>query len=129
MAVLKQLLRTARAKRKGGPLPSAANRNHVNAAGVKGRRDGATSSLKETGTIYRLMIETIRQPALAVAPNGTLLFYNNYLRELLELRPDQLDGHSIYGLFDKTDRAKIHALLERPALSGAPGVRAALRTA
>jgi PAS domain S-box-containing protein len=106
----------------------AIREGQVDAVVVKGRNGEQIYSLKETENIYRLMIETIRQPAVALARDGTIVFFNDCLRELVGRPPDQITGRPLVGLIDSADQSKLRAMLRRAHSTQSADASVALRT-
>src|SRR5262245_37398743 len=71
----------------------AIREGHVDAVVVQGSDGEQVYSLHETENVYRRMIETIRQPAVAMARDGAMVFCNDRFREMAGL-PEQTAGHA-----------------------------------
>lgn len=67
----------------------------VSAAIVSGSRGEQAFSLSESVSICRLMVEAMSEVALAVTPEGVVLFANHRLAGLLERPLEQIVGRSL----------------------------------
>jgi PAS domain S-box-containing protein len=108
----------------------AIREGEVDAVVVAGARGEQVYSLSGAETVYRLAVETMAEAALAVSPDGRIIFCNPRLGEFLGLPIGALLGRRVADFVADQDRPRLARLVERarkaPAwtrlmLSGAPG--------
>jgi len=82
---------------------------------------------------YRTFVETMRQGAATISPDGTILYCNRHFCDVLRVRPDVAVGNSIYKFIEARDEAVLRAALweaiSPSGSSGLPNSRIAMRAA
>lgn len=83
----------------------------VDAVIVAGSRGEQVFSLTESADLYRLMVETMNEAGLAVTPDGTILFANNYLAKMLQVPLEKVVGRPALKFVHPDSSPALHALI------------------
>ena len=87
--------------------------------GENGERQVYT--LENTDRPYRVLIEQIQEGALTLSAEGTVLYCNRRLAEMLDVRQERLIGQPLKGFVPVEDEAALTRLLEDARLGVARG--------
>ncbi|MEO8285992.1 MAG: ATP-binding protein [Chloroflexota bacterium] len=85
----------------------------VDALIVDGQDGSQVFTLRGADRPYRLLVEEMSQGAATLLPDGTLLYCNLRLAEMLHIPLQKLIGSSLCGFVSESDRAAFEHLLER----------------
>ncbi|MCE5278516.1 MAG: response regulator [Planctomycetaceae bacterium] len=88
----------------------AIHEGEVDAVIVSGSQGEQVFSLVGAESVYRLIVETMKEAAFTVAFDGRILFCNAQFGQFVERPMEQIVGHSL-NEFVKTDRATVSSLL------------------
>jgi len=91
----------------------AIREGEVDAVIVSGSKGERIFSLSESESIYRLMVETMSEAGLAVTPEGTILFSNNYMRTMLRSPLEQVVGKPLARFVSPRSRHRLKSLLTK----------------
>jgi PAS domain S-box-containing protein len=91
----------------------AIRNGQVDAILVDGEKGVQVFSLTGAETIYRLMVETMAEAAIDVAPDGCILFCNERFSRFVAVPNEQLVGRNLVEFIPPEDRENFRALLER----------------
>ncbi|HLP18314.1 MAG TPA: PAS domain-containing protein, partial [Bacteroidota bacterium] len=91
----------------------AIREGEVDAVIVSGSRGDRVFSLTESKNMHRLMVETMSEVALASTLDGTIVYSNGSLCDLLLLTPGQTLGRSIFQFVIEQDREDLCTLILR----------------
>lgn len=89
----------------------AIREGEVDAVIVSGSRGEQVFSLVGSDSIYRLIVETMKEAAFTVTFDGTILYCNARLGEFLSRPIEQIIGRSLHEFVDSANRAAANALL------------------
>src|SRR5262245_9229950 len=77
-------------------------------------------ALRSADPLYRLMIEQMKEGALTLSAEGTIVYCNFYFAELVRVPRETLLGASAGPFFHPPSRAVFEALLQQAAADGGP---------
>jgi PAS domain S-box-containing protein len=89
----------------------AIREGEVDAIVVSGSRGELVFSLAGAESVYRLIVETMKEAALTVALDGTILFCNAQFGEFVHNRPEQIVGHRVQTFIAVEHQESIESLL------------------
>lgn len=92
---------------------SAIRRGEVDALVVSTDQDDRVFTLRNADHTYRVMVETMQEGAATALPDGTILYANNRLAEMLDFRLEQLIGSSFVDLLEPEARPVMKQWLSR----------------
>ncbi len=95
----------------------------VDALIVDGPNGSQVFTLRGAEHPYRLLVEEMSEGAATLLPDGTLLYCNMRLAEMLHTPLQKLIGASIYGFMGESDRAALAQLMERTLSNERSGER------
>src|SRR3954453_15795026 len=84
---------------------------HVEALVVRTPRGEGIFTLPSTDQPYRLMVEQMREGALTLSADGTILYCNNRFAELVAYPSEQVAGRSITEFVSSEDLARLKTML------------------
>ncbi len=84
---------------------------HVDALMMRGPNGEQIFTLKSADQPYRQMVEQMREGALTLAHDGTILYCNRRFAELVALPLERLVGRSLQEFVDPADHPRLQALL------------------
>lgn len=93
----------------------AIREGEVDAVIVSGSQGDRVFSLTETENLHRLMVETMNEAGLAIAPDGLVLYGNRRAADLLKRPRDELLGRRLHALVAPQDEARLRDLVEASA--------------
>jgi len=93
----------------------AIREGEVDAIVVSGRGGDRVFSLTGSEQVYRLIVETMKEAALTVAFDETILFCNAQLGEFLKLPQERILGHRLHEFVAPDQSSSIPALIARSA--------------
>ena len=93
----------------------------VDALMVSGRRGPRVVALKGEEPSYRLLVEAMSEGAATLSRNGSVLYCNGRLAELIHRAPDKVIGNLGQSLVVKTERDRFSALLAEARKGPAKG--------
>jgi PAS domain S-box-containing protein len=114
-----RLIETEERLAEANDLISAIRAGEVDAVVVSGPKGEQIFTLRGAEYAYRALVEAINEGAATLTLDGTILYCNQHLAELLALPLEQIIGRPFIHLIDNTTVDTIEALLSR-ALSGSP---------
>jgi PAS domain S-box-containing protein len=91
----------------------AIREGEVDAIVVSGKRGDLVYSLSGAEQIYRLIVETMREAALTVALDGTILFCNHQFSQFLGLPQEKILGHALGEFVDPAQAFSLPGLIAR----------------
>ncbi|MCL5095971.1 MAG: response regulator [Candidatus Omnitrophica bacterium] len=109
---------------------NAIREGEVDAIVVKGSKGDQVFSLHGAESIYRLIVETMKEAACTVTLDGKVLFSNNQVSELLQIPLNQLIGRSLTDFVVPDDREPLarflhssqsHSIKQRIVFQGTAG--------
>src|SRR5688572_33503887 len=77
---------------------------HVEALVVHAPEGEQIYTLRSADQPYRLMVEQMREGALTLAADGTILYCNQRFAELMARPPERIAGHAVGEFLDTDDR-------------------------
>ena len=89
----------------------AIREGEVDAVIVSGSRGEQVFSLVGAESIYRLIVETMKEAAFTVTFDGKILFCNAQFGEFVKRPMEQILGHSLREFVDPANRSAADALL------------------
>ncbi len=89
----------------------AIREGEVDAVVVSGTRGDQIFSLVGTDSIYRLIVETMKEAAFTVTFDGTILFCNAQFGELVKRPLEVIVGHPLHEFVEEGQRASATSLL------------------
>jgi PAS domain S-box-containing protein len=89
----------------------AIREGEVDAVIVSGSKGEQVFSLVGTDSIYRLIVETMKEAAFTITFDGKILFCNVQFGELVKRSMESVVGHPFHEFVAETDRASAAALL------------------
>jgi PAS domain S-box-containing protein len=101
-------------------LVRAIHDGEVDAFVLRHRDSYKIHALQDADTAYRVLVEGMRQGAATIASNGTILYANRRLCEMLGSSAEAIVGHSVTDCFG-FDSETIRALLRSAVEGEAPG--------
>jgi PAS domain S-box-containing protein len=101
-------------------LVRAIHDGEVDAFVLRYRDSYKVHALQGADTADRVLVEGMRQGAVTIAANGTILYANRRLCEMLGSSPESTVGRSITECFD-LDQDTLHAILRSATEGHAPG--------
>ena len=93
----------------------------VDAVIVSGPQGEQVYTLKGADHTYRLLIEQMKEGAATLAADGTILYCNRRLGDMLQMPLEQVIGSSIYGVVAPADWQLCEALLQQGSQGAAKG--------
>ena len=84
---------------------------HVEALIIQAPQGEELFTLRSADQPYRLMVEQMREGALTVAPDGTVLYCNNCFAEMLGVPAPRVSGQPLAKFIASADAVKLPALL------------------
>src|SRR5262252_5031284 len=84
---------------------------HVEALVVRTPQGEEIFTLRTADQPYRLMVEQMREGALTLAGDGTILYCNSRFAELVATPPERVAGRSIADFVDAYDGARLNTML------------------
>jgi len=91
----------------------AIRRGEVDALVVSTAEGDRVFTLTGADHPYRVMIETMKEGAVTLASDGTILFCNQHFADIVKESLEKVIGSSIYPYISKTDLPLFEALVER----------------
>src|SRR5688572_4992737 len=88
---------------------------HVEALVVRSPAGEQIYTLRSADQPYRLMVEQMREGALTLAADGTILYCNSRFAELMALPPERITGQNLKRFIDRDDLPKLQAMLTADA--------------
>ena len=88
---------------------------HIEALVVHSPDGEQIYTLRSADQPYRLMVEQMREGALTLADDGTILFTNNRFAELMALPPERITGQNLSRFIDAADLPKLQTMLNANA--------------
>jgi PAS domain S-box-containing protein len=85
---------------------------HVEALVVHAGGGDQIYTLRSADQPYRLMVEQMREGALTLAADGTILYCNQRFAELVAQAPERITGHPFDTFLDPIDLSKLQRLLD-----------------
>ena len=85
---------------------------HIEALVVRGPEGEQIYTLRSADQPYRLMVEQMREGALTLAADGTILYCNLRFAELIGLPPERITGRNLTAFIDAADLPLLQDLLE-----------------
>ena len=89
----------------------AIREGHVEALVVSGLEGEQIYTLRSADQPYRLMVEQMREGALTLAADGTILYCNQRFAELMGLPPESITGRNLTDFIESADHAKLQGML------------------
>jgi PAS domain S-box-containing protein len=89
----------------------AIREGEVDAVIVSGSKGEQVFSLVGAESIYRLIVETMKEAAFTVAFDGKILFCNAQFSEFIKRPMEQILGHALWEFVDPANRSAADALL------------------
>ncbi|HMA53974.1 MAG TPA: ATP-binding protein, partial [Acidobacteriota bacterium] len=105
----------------------AIREGEVDAVIVSGSKGERIFSLRESESIYRLMVETMSEAGLAVTPEGIILFANDCFARMVRKPLEQVAGKPLAQCVSLDSRRRLSSLLAR-ARRGPTEARIVLET-
>src|SRR5689334_20410910 len=84
---------------------------HVEALVVRTPQGEEIFTLRTADQPYRLMVEQMREGALTLAADGTILYCNSRFAELVASPPERVSGRSIAGFISPDDTPRMKTML------------------
>ena len=84
---------------------------HVEALVVRTPRGEEIFTLRSADQPYRLMVEQMREGALTLSADGTILYCNNRFAELVAYPPERVSGRSFAEFLAPDDQARLRTML------------------
>jgi PAS domain S-box-containing protein len=84
---------------------------HVEALVVRAAEGEQIYTLRSADQPYRLMVEQMREGALTLAADGTILYCNQRFAELMARPPERIAGQPLAGFIDARDLPTLQELL------------------
>jgi PAS domain S-box-containing protein len=100
----------------------------VDAIVVPGPHGNQVFTLAGSDSAYRVFVERMKEGAVTVGADGTILYCNRAFAEILEYPLDQIIGKSVYEFVPKTERDRFDSVYQHP-LDGPPKMELQLRDA
>lgn len=91
----------------------AIQRGEVDALVVSGPNGNQIFTLQGAEHPYRLLVEAMNEGAATLVPDGTVLYCNRRLAEILEVPLEKVIGASLQSFFPAAERETVKALVER----------------
>ncbi|HUR69704.1 MAG TPA: ATP-binding protein [Candidatus Thermoplasmatota archaeon] len=86
----------------------------VDAIVVSGPRGERAYTLEGADHPFRILVETMAEGALTLAPDGTIVYANARFAQLARTTLDRVLARSIHDFVDETDRPSIQRLVKEP---------------
>src|SRR5713226_9552606 len=96
-----------------GETLHAIHSGEVDALVVGGPQGERVITLQDADHHYRILMEQIQESALTVAADGTILYCNNRLADMLKTSSHTLLGASIHDFIPPKDQAVFQTLLQQ----------------
>ncbi|RPI21904.1 MAG: PAS domain S-box protein [Acidobacteria bacterium] len=93
----------------------AIREGEVDAIIVSGERGERVYSLAGSEQVYRLIVETMKEAALTVTLEGTILFCNEQFGQFLGLNREEILGHGLQEFVAVDQRSSVRELIARSA--------------
>jgi signal transduction histidine kinase/ActR/RegA family two-component response regulator len=90
---------------------TAIREGHVEALVVSGADGEQIYTLRSADQPYRLMVEQMREGALTLAADGTILYCNQRFAELMALPPERIAGQALGGFLQPDDAPTLERIL------------------
>src|ERR1051325_1410373 len=90
---------------------TAIREGHVEALVVQGADGEQIYTLRSADQPYRLMVEQMREGALTLAADGTILYCNHRFAELVAHAPERVTGRGIADFLSHDDELKLRTML------------------
>ena len=90
---------------------TAIREGHVEALVVQGADGEQIYTLRSADQPYRLMVEQMREGALTLAADGTILYCNQRFAELMALPPERIAGQALGGFLQPDDAPTLKRVL------------------
>jgi PAS domain S-box-containing protein len=90
---------------------TAIREGHVDALVVSAPDGEQIYALRTADQPYRLMVEQMREGALTLAADGTILYCNQRFAELMGQPPERIAGHALHEFLDTDDRETVGRVL------------------
>jgi PAS domain S-box-containing protein len=107
LETLKEKLNEAQAKL------GAIRSGETDAPVVRGRTGEQVFALTGAEHVYRELVETMKEGAAALSPDGSILYCNGRLAEMLRMPVEKIVGKSMSGFVHPDDRNVFDALVEQ----------------
>jgi two-component system CheB/CheR fusion protein len=92
----------------------AIREGHVDAIVVPGPNGAQVFTLAGSDSSYRVFVERMKEGAVTISPDGTILYCNRAFSEILGLALEQVIGRSIYEFVPKTERGRFDSVYQHP---------------
>ena len=90
---------------------------HVEALVVHAPEGEQIYTLRSADQPYRLMVEQMREGALTLAADGTILYCNQRFAELMARPPERITGQNLSEFIDAADLPTLQHVLQRGVVS------------
>src|SRR4051812_22668251 len=90
---------------------NAIRQGHVEALVVSSPEGEQIYTLRSADQPYRLMVEQMREGALTLAADGTILYCNQRFAELMALPPERIAGQALGGFLQPDDAPTLERIL------------------
>jgi PAS domain S-box-containing protein len=92
----------------------AIREGHVDAIVVPGPNGTQVFTLAGSDAAYRVFVERMKEGAVTISPDGTILYCNHAFSEILQLHLDQVIGRSIYEFVPRPERDRFDSVYKHP---------------
>jgi PAS domain S-box-containing protein len=114
LAALRAELERLRAERdEAAETLRAIREGEVDAIVVSGSEGDQVFSLAGSESVYRLIVETMKEAALTVTTDGRILFCNGQFSAFVQTAPEQILGHPLTQFVASEQRALVASLLAK----------------
>ncbi|TLD42751.1 MAG: Signal transduction histidine kinase [Candidatus Jettenia ecosi] len=93
----------------------------VDAIVIRGHKGEQVYSLTSEEYPYRVIVESINEGAVTLTPEGTILYANKRLAEILKFPLEEIISRSFYDFISEKDRGFFSVLLEKSLRKGSKG--------
>ncbi len=94
---------------------NAIREGHVEALIVQSGNSQEIYTLRSADQPYRLMVEQMREGAMTLADDGTILYCNQRFAELMGVPPERITGQNLSRFVECNDLPKMRVMLKAPA--------------
>src|SRR6185437_11690836 len=91
----------------------AIRNGEVDAVVVSGPEGQKVYTLENADRPYRVLVEQMQEGAVTFSEDGVVLYCNERFAAIVEVRREQIIGHSIEAFFNQGECAVLHALMAR----------------
>lgn len=107
----------------------AIRNDQIDAFVVSGQSGDRVSTLKDTDQVYRIFFQEMNEGAVTLMPDGSILFTNRRLAEILRTTVEEIIGSSILRFVERNDQERLKELLSQGRAQAEISLRAADGTA